>query len=157
MVVRKLASSLVAVFKVSACSWKRALWQLAASLAHGTYVSEEESQTVDFLSGVLPALTTQKTTALVFFSVALAEEALRLEFEPQEIVAPAIQRAIANTQDAFLLVKYILQQASYSPAGSGTNPMEITVAEEAMSSWRVGRLFGPVYVKPGRYLADLGL
>ncbi|KAJ5573886.1 uncharacterized protein N7459_008313 [Penicillium hispanicum] len=136
MVVRKLASSLVAVFRNSASSWKRALWQLAASLAHGEYVPERESQTVEFLSGVLPTLTTRKATALVFFSVALAEEALRLEFEPQELVGQAIQRARANTQDAFLLVKYIMEQVSHRAVEHGEDPSQITLVNEAMSSWK---------------------
>lgn len=137
MVVRKLASSLVAVFRNQASSWRRALWQLAASLAHGEYVPERESQTVEFLSGVLPALTTQKATALVFFSVALAEETLRLEFEPQELVGQAIERAVENIQDAFLLVKYIMQQVSYNAAEHGEDPTQITLVNEAMSSWKV--------------------
>lgn len=137
MVIRKLASSLVAVFRNSASSWKRALWQLAASLAHGAYVSEQESQTVDFGSGLLPALTTQKAAALVFFSVALSEEALRLEFEPQELVGPAIQRATANIQDALLLVKYILHQISYNSVGSGEDPIQTTLLNETMGSWKV--------------------
>lgn len=140
MVVRKLASSLVAVFRNAASSWKRALWQLAASLANGGYVSESNSQTVDFLNGVLPALNTQKAIALVFFSVALAEEALRLEAEPQDLVGSVIQRVVENIGDAFLLVRYIIRQIAYHASEAGSESMESTLGNEAMSSWKV-RIF----------------
>ncbi|KAJ5758926.1 hypothetical protein N7520_006082 [Penicillium odoratum] len=136
MVVRKLASSLVAVFRNAASSWGRALWQLAASLAHGGYVSESDSQTVDFLNGVLPVLNTQKATALLFFSVALAEEALRLETEPQDLVGSAIQRVVANIGDAFLLVQYIIRQIAYHVSEASSGSMESTLGNEAMGSWK---------------------
>lgn len=137
MVIRKLASSLVAIFRHKASSWKRALWQLAASLAHGGYVSESDSQTVDFLTGVLPALNTQKATALVFFSVALAEEGLRLETEPQDIVSPIIQRLVENIGDAFLLVQYIIQQITIHASEASSESLEATLSNEVMGSWKV--------------------
>ncbi|KAJ5708602.1 hypothetical protein N7488_008403 [Penicillium malachiteum] len=136
MVVRKLASSLVAIFRHTASSWKQALWQLAASLAHGGFVSESESQTVDFLNGVLPTLSTSKATALVFFSIALAEEASRLEAEPQDLVGSVIQRVVENIGDAFLLVQYILRQIAYHAAEAGSESMEATLSHEAMGSWK---------------------
>ncbi|KAJ5784668.1 Armadillo-like helical [Penicillium pulvis] len=136
MVVRKLASSLVAVFRNSASSWKRAIWQLAASLAHGGYVAESDSQTVDFVNGVLPVLNTQKAIALVFFSVALAEEALRLEAEPQDLVGSVIERVVENIGDAFLLVQYIIRQIAYHASEAGSESMESTLGNEAMGSWK---------------------
>lgn len=135
-VIRKLASSLITIFRHHASPWKRALWQLAASLAHGGYISEQEAQTVDFLS-VMPALNTEQATALLFFSVALAEEALRLDTEPRDLVGPAIQRAVANIKDGFLLVQYIMQQISNHPALAESDSPEVALSIEAMNSWKV--------------------
>lgn len=140
MVIRKLASSLVAIFRNAACSWKRAIWQVAASLAHGSYVTEEQSRTVDFLGGLLPALTTQKATALTFFSIALAEEASRLDTEPQDLVSSVIQRVVENINDAFLLVRYTLQQIAHKAAVSEIDQAEVTLGNEAIGSWKVGVL-----------------
>jgi hypothetical protein len=136
-VIRKLASSLIAIFRHPATSWKRVLWQLAASLAHGGFVQEEESTTVDFLSGVLPALSTQQATALLFFSVALAEETLRLDTEPQNLVGPVIQRAVSNIKDGFLLVQYVTRQIAHHPAVSQSESPEVTLGNEAMIAWKV--------------------
>ncbi|KAJ5323818.1 Armadillo-like helical [Penicillium atrosanguineum] len=135
-VIRKLASSLIAIFRHPTTSWKRALWQLAASLAHGSFVQEEQSQTVDFLSGVLPALSTPQATALLFFSVSLAEETLRLDTEPQNLVAPVIQRAVSNIKDGFLLVQYIMRQIAQHPSISQSESPEITLGVEAMIAWK---------------------
>ncbi|KAJ5983521.1 hypothetical protein N7481_005620 [Penicillium waksmanii] len=135
MVIRKLASSLTTIFRHPKSPWKRAIWQLAASLAHGGYVSEQESQTVDFLNGVLPALSTQQALALSFFSVALAEDGLRLEVEPQD-AKPILERCQANTEDGFLLVRYIMQQISISEAALREESTEVTLGNEAMSSWK---------------------
>ncbi|KAJ5665335.1 Armadillo-like helical [Penicillium maclennaniae] len=135
-VIRKLASSLIAIFRHPTIPWKRALWQLAASLAHGNFVQEDQSQTVDFLSGVLPALSTPQATALLFFSVSLAEETLRLDTEPQNLVAPVIQRAVSNIKDGFLLVQYIMRQIAQHPSISQGESPEITLANEAMIAWK---------------------
>lgn len=135
-VTRKLASSLITVFRHHATPWKRALWQLAASLAHGGYVSEQEAQTVDFLS-VIPALTTEQATALSFFSLALAEETLRLDTEPQDLVGPVVQRAVTNIKDGFLLVQYIMQQIANHPGLAQSDSPDVALGIEAMSSWKV--------------------
>ena len=147
-VIRKLASSLIAIFRHPTTSWKRALWQLAASLAHGGFVQEEQSQTVDFLSGVLPALSTPQATALLFFSVSLAEETLRLDTEPQNLVAPVIQRAVSNIKDGFLLVQYIMRQIAQHPSVSQGESPEITLANEAMIAWKVSLLAQGRYPVP---------
>lgn len=138
-VTRKLASSLIAIFRHHASPWKRTLWQLAASLAHGGYISEQEAQTVDFL-GVMPALTTEQATALLFFSVALAEETLRLDTEPQDLVGPVLQRAVANIKDGFLLVQYIMQQIAHHPGLTNNDSPEVALSIEAMNSWKVKKL-----------------
>ncbi|KAJ5151481.1 uncharacterized protein N7482_010733 [Penicillium canariense] len=136
MVVRKLASSLVTLFKHSACPCERVLWQVAASLAHGRFVSEQQAQTVDFSTGVLPSLDTQKVTALLFFSVTLAETTLRLEDEPYELVGSALQRAGTNTQDGLLLVQYILPQISYQSNVVLDEQVHRTLGSEVMNSWK---------------------
>lgn len=137
MVTRKLAASLVAILRHPKATAKRILWQIAASLANGSFVSEQESQAADFLGRCLPALNTQKATALLFFSIALAEEATRLETEPQDLVAPVIKRVVENIKDAFLLVRYILQQISSHTQGAGGVSMDPTLGIEAMGSWKV--------------------
>lgn len=135
-VIRKLASSLITIFRHQATPWKRALWQLAASLAHGGWVSEQEAQTVDFLE-LMPALNTAQATALVFFSIALAEETLRLDTEPQDLVRSVVQRAVTNIKDGLLLVHYILQQIAHHPALTQSDSPEVTLVVETMSSWKV--------------------
>lgn len=136
MVVRKLASSLVTIFKHSTCPCERVLWQVAASLAHGGYVSEQQARTVDFATGVLPNLDTQQVTALLFFSVTLAEATLRLEDEPHEVSGPAVRRAVTNAQDGLLLVKYILPQISDQPGGDLDTQIQQTLGSEVMNSWK---------------------
>lgn len=135
-VIRKIASSLITIFRHHATPWKRALWQLAASLAHGGYVSEQEAQTVDFLK-LMPALNKAQATALMFFSISLAEETLRLDTEPQDIVGPVVQRAAANIKDGLLLVHYIMQQIAHQPALAQSGSPEVTLVMETMSSWKV--------------------
>lgn len=91
---------------------------------------------MDFLS-VMPALTTEQATALLFFSVALAEETLRLDTEPQDLVGPVLQRAVVNIKDGFLLVQYIMQQIANHPALANSDSPEVALCIEAMSSWKV--------------------
>lgn len=136
MVVRKLASSLVTLFRHSACPCERVLRQVAASLAHGGFVSEQQAQTVDFATGVLPSLDTQQATALLFFSVTLAEATLRLEDEPQELVGPALRRAVTNAWDGFLLVQYILPQISGQSGAALDKQIHQTLGSEVMNSWK---------------------
>lgn len=137
MVTRKLASSLVAIIRHPNSTAKRILWQVAASLANGSFVSEQESQAADFLERCLPALNTQKATALLFFSTSLAEEAVRLETEPRGLVEPVINRFVENIKDAFLLVRYILQEISSHTQGAGGVPIDPKLGNEAMGSWKV--------------------
>lgn len=139
MVVRKLASSLVAIFRHPATPWKQAVWQLAASLAHGGYVSEEQSQGVDFQERILPALSKSGSGALLFFSIALAEEALRLDSDPQDGTgdASATQRAIHNIKDGLLLVQFVLTKTIQHENAAGNDAVDIALAAEAMNSWKV--------------------
>lgn len=148
MVIRKLASSLIAIFKNVNSSWEHTLWQLAASLSHGAYVKQQDCQRVDFLTGLLPTLSTPKATALAFFSVALAEEALRLDNEPRDSVRTVIRRVMSNMDVAFVLVKFILEKITDHSMSTGIPVREINVGNgitvdqaalvnEAMGTWRV--------------------
>ncbi|KAJ5417109.1 uncharacterized protein N7487_000659 [Penicillium crustosum] len=138
MVVRKLASSLVAIFRHPVTPWKQAIWQLAASLVHGGYVSEEESRAVDFQERILPALSKSGSGALLFFSIALAEEALRLDSEPQDGTGDtsAIQRAIHNIKDGLLLVQFVLGEIMQHAKAAGDDAVDVALAAEAMNSWK---------------------
>lgn len=139
MVVRKLASSLVAIFRHPVTPWKQAIWQLAASLVHGGYVSEDQSQAVDFQEQILPALSKSGSGALLFFSIALAEEALRLDSEPQEGSgdSSAVQRAIHNVKDGLLLVQFVLGEIMQHAKVAGDDVIDVALAAEAMNSWKV--------------------
>lgn len=151
MVVRKLASSLVAIFRHPVTPWKQAIQQLAASLVHGGYISEEQSQVVDFQEKILPAMSKNGSGALLFFSIALAEEALRLDSEPQDGTGDtsAIQRAIMNIKDGLLLGRYVLMEIIEHAAG--IDAAGVALAVEAMNSWKVSQ-FKPIISLPAQPL-----
>ncbi|KAJ5576025.1 Armadillo-like helical [Penicillium sp. DV-2018c] len=136
MVVRKLASSLIAIFRHPSTKWTQAVWQLAASLVHGGYISEEQSQTADFREQILPALNKNGSGALLFFSVALAEEALRLESESGSGETSVLQRAILNVKDGLVLVQFILMGIMQHAHAAGEDAVDVALATEAMSSWK---------------------
>jgi hypothetical protein len=139
MVVRKLASSLVAIFRHPVTPWKQAVWQLAASLVHGGYVSEELARGVDFQKRILPELNKNGSGALLFFSIALAEEALRLDSEPQDgaTETSALQRALLNIKDGLLLVQFVLNGMMQQAQTAGDDALDVSLGAEAMSSWKV--------------------
>jgi hypothetical protein len=147
MVVRKLASSLVAIFRHPVTPWKQAVWQLAACLVHGGYISEEESQAVDFQGRILPALGKNGSGALLFFSIALAEEAYRLDSEPQDGAGDksAIQRAILNIKDGLLLAQYVLREMAHHAKVAGDDAVDVALGAEAMSSWKVSPFNSPLF------------
>lgn len=140
MVLRKLASSLVAIFRHPVTPWKQALQQLAASLIHGGYIPEEQAQVVDFQEKILPALNKNVSGALLFFSISLAEEALRLDSEPQDGAgeSSAIQRAILNIKDGLLLGRFVLMGIMEHAGTAEVGSADVTLAVEAMNSWKVG-------------------
>lgn len=152
MVIRKLASGLVALFMQPVTPWKQALLQLGASLAHGEYISEHDCQPVDFQNTVLPALSQKHVVALLFFSNALAEEAMRLGGDANDLDAapqgnPEVMRdrrgmsvpvrVAHNSRDAFLLVQYVLRQIIQHVAAPDHGALEPALGTEAMNSWKV--------------------
>lgn len=141
--VRKLASSLVAILRHPITPLKKAIWQLAASLVHGGYVSEEVARGVDFAERILPELNKNATGALLFFSIALAEEALRADSESQGGQTSVLQRAIWNMQDGLSLVQFVLNGIMQYAHTSGDDAVDVALATEAMSSWKVRHGEGP--------------
>lgn len=139
LVVRKLASSLVAILRHPATPMKQAVLQLAASLAHGEFVSEELVQGVDFEERILPRLNQHASGALLFFSIALAEEALRMDSEPQAGAGQTstLQRAILNMKDGLTFVQFILRNTMLIARTAGEDVVSVDLAAEAMSSWKV--------------------
>ncbi|KAJ5322749.1 Armadillo-like helical [Penicillium brevicompactum] len=138
LVVRKLASSLVAILRHPATPMKQAVLQLAASLAHGEFVSEELVQGVDFEERILPRLNQHASGALLFFSIALAEEALRVDSEPQAGAGQTstLQRAILNMKDGLTFVQFILRNTMLIARTAGEDVVSVDLAAEAMSSWK---------------------
>ncbi|CAG8055989.1 unnamed protein product [Penicillium olsonii] len=138
LVVRKLASSLVAILKHPATPSKQAVWQLAASLVNGGYVSEELARGVDFQARILPELNTNASGALLFFSIALAEEALRADSETQNGAGDgsALQRALLNMKDGLSLVQFVLNGIMQHARAAGDDAIDAALAAEAMSSWK---------------------
>lgn len=143
--IRKLASSLVALFMQPVTPWKNALLLLAASLAHGEYVSENECQSIDFQNTVIPALSQKQAMALLFFSNALAEEAMRPGCDINDLDAvtqggPRMSvnlRVSHNARDAFLLVQYVLRQIIQHVSMPDHGALEPALGVEAMNAWKV--------------------
>ncbi|KAA8641852.1 putative importin 13 [Aspergillus tanneri] len=108
LVIRKLASSLATIFLKPNAPWTRALWNLAASLANGKYLSEEQSQSFDLQNAVLPALSEMQIASLLYFSNTLAEEINRSHSESRR--SGDNDRIAENIKDAFSLIEFVLQQ-----------------------------------------------
>lgn len=139
MVVRKLASALVTILKHPLTHHKKVIWQLAASLVHGQYVSEDLARGVGFKERILPELTKEGSNALLFFSTVLAEEALRLDSEPRYGAGntSALERALSNFEDALTLVQYILTGMMQHAQTAGDDTIDVNLGTEAMDSWKV--------------------
>ncbi|KAL1860145.1 member of the karyopherin-beta [Paecilomyces lecythidis] len=106
VVLRKLASSLVAIFLKPNAPWRRALWHLAACLAHGGYIPEDQSLSVDFQTAALPHLGHSQIVALLYFSAALAEEASKWYMESRR--SGDDHPISENIEDALTLSEFVL-------------------------------------------------
>ncbi|KAL2220041.1 nuclear transport receptor LGL2 [Thermoascus aurantiacus ATCC 26904] len=118
LVIRKLASSLVAVFLKPNDFWTRPLRNLAVSLANGSHVPQEQSQVVDFQNAALPALNDAQIVALLYFSTTLAEEAVKWSSEARR--SGHDHPLVQNIMDGFFLAEFVLrhliqQEASGNP------------------------------------------
>lgn len=139
MVIRKLASTLVAILKHPLTPWTKAIWQLAASLVHGQYVSEDLARGVGFKERILPELTREGSNALLIFSTVLAEDALRSDSEPQHGTGntSALGRTLSNFEDALVLVQYVLTSMMQHVRTAGDHTIDVDLGIQAMDSWKV--------------------
>ncbi|CAG8042975.1 unnamed protein product [Penicillium salamii] len=138
LVVRKLASSLVAIIKNPSTPRKQAVWQLAASLVNGEYVSDELALGVDFQERILPALNANASGALLFFSIALAEEAIRAESEATYRAKDQypLHQALQSMKAGLYLVQFVLNGIMQHSQKFGDDAIDAALAAEAMSSWK---------------------
>ncbi|KAE8350944.1 armadillo-type protein [Aspergillus coremiiformis] len=139
LVIRKLASSLATIFLKPNAPWHHALWNLAASLANGKHISEEQCQSFDFQDAVLPAMSERQVVSLLYFSNILAEEINR--WSPESRRSEDSNRASGNIKHAFLLVEFVLrhmlqQESSGHPISDGAPGVE---AINSYHSWALVR------------------
>ncbi|KAI9929911.1 hypothetical protein MW887_011721 [Aspergillus wentii] len=127
LVIRKLASSLATIFLKPSAPWTRALLNVAASLANGKYLSEEQCQSIDLETAVLPAMSEKQVVALLYFSNTLAEEFNKYGSETRRSAEG--HRVAKNVNDAFCLAGFVLrhllqQEASGSPVSDAAPGVE---------------------------------
>lgn len=127
-VIRKLATSLATIFLKANSPWAYAIWNLAASLANGKYISEEQCQSVDLQNAVLPAMAERQVMALLYFANILGEEINKWSSESRRRGADS-DRISKNAQDAFLVVEFVLrhivqQEVSGNPLSDGSLGIE---------------------------------
>lgn len=124
LVIRKLASSLATIFTKPKTPWTRALLNLAASIANGKYISEEQCQSFSLEDAVLPVLSETQLLSLLYFSSILGEELDRFNTEMSRTGDE--KRISENIDNAFHIVEFVLrrvlQQESSGVLGSGTAP-----------------------------------
>ncbi|OJJ48277.1 hypothetical protein ASPZODRAFT_130249 [Penicilliopsis zonata CBS 506.65] len=132
MVIRKLASSLTTIFLKPNAPWVQALLNLAASLANGKHIPEEQCRSLDLVSTVLPAMTQAQVVALLYFSNILAEEVNKLSTEARK--SDDSHRVGANIKDALSLVDFVLQHILQQEASN--HPVaDIAPGVEAINSY----------------------
>lgn len=134
LVIRKLASSLATIFLKPNTPWNRALWNLAASLANGKHLTEEQCQTLDLGNAILPAMSENHVVALLHFSNTLAEEINK--WSPETRGAGENERVVENIKDALCLVEFVLRHVLQRGA-SGDSGLNVTPAIEAIQSYFV--------------------
>lgn len=133
LVIRKLASSLATIFLKPNTPWAHALWTLAASLANGKYVTEEQSRTLDLGNTILPALSEHQVVALLYFSNTLAEEINKWSSETRR--SGENERVFENVTDALYLVEFVMRHILRQV--SGDPGLNVTPAIEAIQSYFV--------------------
>lgn len=138
LVVRKLASSLVTIFLKPTTSWIRAVLHVAASLANGRYISEEQCQSLDLESAVLPAMSQSQVVALLHFSNTLAEDLDKWSAEMRR--NEDRDRVAYNIEDALCLTEFVLGHIMKQEL-SGTPVADATPGVEAINSYYVSILW----------------
>lgn len=131
--VRKLASSLATIFLKPNAPWNQALWNLAASLANGKHLSEEQCQSFDLQDAVLPAMSERQVVSLLYFSNILAEEINR--WSPESRRNGDSNRASENIKHAFLLVEFVLRHMLQQES-SGHSISDGAPGVEAINSYQ---------------------
>lgn len=134
LVIRKLASSLATIFLKPNAPWTHALWNVAASLANGKYLSEEQCQSLDLGNTILPAMSEIQVVALLIFSNTLAEEINRWNAETRR--SGENERVVENIKDALCLVEFVLRHVLQREA-SGSSGSDATPGNEAINSYMV--------------------
>ena len=132
--VRKLASSLATIFLKPNAPWNHALWNLAASLANGKHLSEEQCQSFGLQDAVLPAMSERQVVSLLYFSNILAEEINR--WSPESRRNGDSNRASENIKHAFLLVEFVLRHMLQQES-SGHSIFDGAPGIEALNSYQV--------------------
>ncbi|KNG82495.1 putative importin 13 [Aspergillus nomiae NRRL 13137] len=133
LVVRKLASSLATIFLKPNAPWNHAIWNLAASLANGKHLSEEQCQSFDLQGAVLPAMSERQVVSLLYFSNILAEEINR--WSPESRRNRDSNRASENIKHAFLLVEFVLRHMLQQES-SGHSISDGAPGVEAINSYQ---------------------
>ncbi|KAE8317807.1 armadillo-type protein [Aspergillus transmontanensis] len=133
LVVRKLASSLATIFLKPNAPWNHALWNLAASLANGKHLLEEQCQSFDLQNAVLPAMSERQVVSLLYFSNILAEEINR--WSPESRRNGDSNRASENIKHAFLLVEFVLRHMLQQES-SGHSISDGAPGVEAINSYQ---------------------
>ncbi|GMF70949.1 unnamed protein product [Aspergillus oryzae] len=129
-----LASSLATIFLKPNAPWNQALWNLAASLANGKHLSEEQCQSFDLQDAVLPAMSERQVVSLLYFSNILAEEINR--WSPESRRNGDSNRASENIKHAFLLVEFVLRHMLQQES-SGHSISDGAPGVEAINSYQV--------------------
>ncbi|KAH8433135.1 putative importin 13 [Aspergillus melleus] len=119
LVIRKLASSLATIFLKPKAPWTRAIKSLAASLANGKYVPEQQCQSFDLQNAILPAMPERYVASLLSFCNILGEEINRSSESRKPEDADRISQ---NVEDAFALVNFVLYNILQQRASGNTIP-----------------------------------
>lgn len=136
LVIRKLASSLATVFLKPNSPWTYALINLAASLANGKYIAEDQCQSLDLGDVVLPVMSEPQVVSLLYFSKILGEEIERWSGEPQ--ACADVGRVARNIEHAFCLVDVVLRHVLQQEA-SGIPVSSAAPGIEAINSYHVSQ------------------
>ncbi|KAK2761176.1 hypothetical protein FQN54_001697 [Arachnomyces sp. PD_36] len=108
VVIRKLASTLVAFFLQPEAPWTQCVRSLVISMANGRYIPEDTSDLSQFETTSLPSLQQGQVLSVLSFASTLAEEAVK--HHVKDLPSTNLGRRVeSNVQDAFFLVEFVLR------------------------------------------------